>query len=102
MCIRDRPDPLVAFGLRHAPGAVSYTHLDVYKRQELNMALALQDAGRFRINVFKQRGEAVSYTHLDVYKRQAMLELPSADGLAKPGAKAALPRVCLLYTSRCV
>ena len=24
---------------------------------ELNMALALQDAGRFRINVFKQRGE---------------------------------------------
>ena len=69
---------------------------------ELNMALALQDAGRFRINVFKQRGEVgmvirairsviptieelnlpqvlkdiimtpVSYTHLDVYKRQTL------------------------------
>ena len=45
--------------------AVSYTHLDVYKRQEYPGAVA----------VLRQQGEhvigAVSYTHLDVYKRQA-------------------------------
>ncbi|OUF48459.1 cytochrome c-type biogenesis protein NrfE [Pluralibacter gergoviae] len=40
-------------------GPVSYTHLDVYKRQ----AAVLRRAGR--------RAHPVSYTHLDVYKRQA-------------------------------
>ena len=42
--------------------AVSYTHLDVYKRQALGASLK---GGDVSINK-----EAVSYTHLDVYKRQ--------------------------------
>ena len=40
---------------------VSYTHLDVYKRQ-LYLYSAAETLGITR--------EAVSYTHLDVYKRQ--------------------------------
>ena len=42
--------------------AVSYTHLDVYKRQILNRAK--------KHFLMRQRVNAVSYTHLDVYKRQ--------------------------------
>ena len=45
----------------HQLEAVSYTHLDVYKRQDL------QRAG---ITFSHQAFDAVSYTHLDVYKRQ--------------------------------
>ena len=49
---------------------VSYTHLDVYKRQfqrsRWSMAL-LPYVNRLRY----VDGSAVSYTHLDVYKRQA-------------------------------
>ena len=81
-------------------GPVSYTHLDVYKRQDVYVADALQipniliEIGRLREYTFRQVGEgsgkacdlditlngrsaaqfaseAVSYTHLDVYKRQA-------------------------------
>ena len=56
------------------PDPVSYTHLDVYKRQKLRRAQKLvgrrkkgsNRRGRALLNV--QR--AVSYTHLDVYKRQ--------------------------------
>ena len=56
-------------------GPVSYTHLDVYKRQ----ALAQLD------QIQRELGEAisgqdgaypVSYTHLDVYKRQLLIFLP--------------------------
>ena len=65
---------------------VSYTHLDVYKRQPLRVALsgtpvtpggAIEIAyllGRHealsRIETGIRKLEAVSYTHLDVYKRQ--------------------------------
>ena len=65
-------------------GAVSYTHLDVYKRQNAPGAvnarpyqlgtqfLGLQHIlGRFSGIHHMQAGhEPVSYTHLDVYKRQ--------------------------------
>ena len=67
--------------------AVSYTHLDVYKRQGGNSLYFLEedrdgDKNMKSLNediktgVFKQiyllyGEEAVSYTHLDVYKRQA-------------------------------
>ena len=54
--------------------AVSYTHLDVYKRQEDDNLL-----GEYTINYKKTHSQtllpmldAVSYTHLDVYKRQAV------------------------------
>ena len=73
---------------------VSYTHLDVYKRQD-QKCNGIDEAGLFSApskkvhaageNILKdrqhggQRGkghkdkEAVSYTHLDVYKRQNLL-----------------------------
>ena len=77
---------------------VSYTHLDVYKRQAYNdaeMAVLSQEMPGAKVNRYKGLGEmnpeqlwettmnpdnrvivqitidAVSYTHLDVYKRQA-------------------------------
>ena len=45
---------------------VSYTHLDVYKRQRLHLPQRRPDAagGRVLSHI------PVSYTHLDVYKRQ--------------------------------
>ena len=45
-------------------GPVSYTHLDVYKRQPVDMLIEMDDVRAVR------GGTAVSYTHLDVYKRQ--------------------------------
>ena len=45
--------------------AVSYTHLDVYKRQTLE-ALRPPKTNQNGIHYVKP----VSYTHLDVYKRQ--------------------------------
>ena len=57
-------------------GPVSYTHLDVYKRQAQGMAD--QQFQQYLDNLFRSSGQgqsaattqAVSYTHLDVYKRQ--------------------------------
>ena len=60
------------------PGAVSYTHLDVYKRQVLNRSLlaelALKSGEKIGHLLHLERLQQitpVSYTHLDVYKRQA-------------------------------
>ena len=61
--------------------AVSYTHLDVYKRQAYkDQILSFQECnGEFNEDlsyeivkkIYTQEGEKpVSYTHLDVYKRQ--------------------------------
>ena len=50
-----------------SPEAVSYTHLDVYKRQPLTSIVNYVDLLK-RENL---QG-AVSYTHLDVYKRQGI------------------------------
>ena len=62
------------------PPAVSYTHLDVYKRQEhLHMKTRTQQIEELQKEWTQPRwegitrpysAEAVSYTHLDVYKRQ--------------------------------
>ena len=60
---------------------VSYTHLDVYKRQLLNgeVVQSAEDydlpAEKGLVGIFERMKEtdiltAVSYTHLDVYKRQ--------------------------------
>ena len=64
---------------------VSYTHLDVYKRQMLNQVLVTKQTGETgklvsKIMVAEAVAlkkecyfailQAVSYTHLDVYKRQ--------------------------------
>ncbi len=45
---------------------------------ELNMALAVKEAGRFRINVFKQRGE------VGMVIRAIKSEIPSIDQLQLP------------------
>ena len=64
--------------------SVSYTHLDVYKRQcekranfscgigeEKASPMLLEDKGSSIVFVEDKRSSnAVSYTHLDVYKRQ--------------------------------
>ena len=46
--------------------AVSYTHLDVYKRQVLIKGVIIID------RVVVKFITPVSYTHLDVYKRQTL------------------------------
>ena len=61
---------------------VSYTHLDVYKRQHLcrillRLLLGITGAGTCRYPFdadfgVEHRIVSVSYTHLDVYKRQAL------------------------------
>ena len=49
---------------------VSYTHLDVYKRQQLDRAYRYSTYCSDIGITFKSRVRPVSYTHLDVYKRQ--------------------------------
>ena len=53
---------------------VSYTHLDVYKRQQYKFVNKLNDTYKgVDIDVDDEGSyylNAVSYTHLDVYKRQ--------------------------------
>ena len=58
--------------------SVSYTHLDVYKRQDLDRAdRDPSTVTEARVEHLKEKVETVkvqmpvSYTHLDVYKRQA-------------------------------
>ena len=58
---------------RNVPETVSYTHLDVYKRQGLkgaDAALAQDDVVVALAHDVLGCHEPVSYTHLDVYKRQ--------------------------------
>ena len=56
---------LIVVHHRCSPGSVSYTHLDVYKRQAILLFLLL---GWIFSIIYP-----VSYTHLDVYKRQVYL-----------------------------
>ena len=105
--------------------AVSYTHLDVYKRQRLRCILPAVMQQRVFITIRHMkiirlllwicigRISTVSYTHLDVYKRQyLMFDTEAIDNVERYetikenrdmfttlyGEKS----VCLLYTSRCV
>ena len=55
---------------------VSYTHLDVYKRQRVCRALPGADEGADHRLPDREAVSAVSYTHLDVYKRQLYLRDP--------------------------
>ena len=57
-------DGIAHAGILHGLDAVSYTHLDVYKRQGKDVICIYVAIGQKRSTV------AVSYTHLDVYKRQ--------------------------------
>ena len=60
--------------VRYGYWAVSYTHLDVYKRQAKEVGLA-RNVDKTKMLIQTRRDQvhnniAVSYTHLDVYKRQ--------------------------------
>ena len=64
---------------RHPEAPVSYTHLDVYKRQ-LHKRSGVESSSngwpvRFR-KLSQMSSSPVSYTHLDVYKRQASRSAP--------------------------
>ena len=50
--------------------SVSYTHLDVYKRQRDIIVTGLRENGRIGAGYFSADTDPVSYTHLDGYKRQ--------------------------------
>ena len=78
-------------GLQQGTVAVSYTHLDVYKRQEESSSskkyvfmsgtmsnsffIAISDKFQSLCDDAGYSYSAVSYTHLDVYKRQAETRL---------------------------
>ena len=101
-------------------GAVSYTHLDVYKRQTKNKFWKIEQLHKILFVKKKNTAHAaqrwissVSYTHLDVYKRQADVfpvgDLPGIDvpelllGEALDGIFFVDDEhqcICLLYTSR--
>ena len=64
-------------GMPYRMEPVSYTHLDVYKRQqEAGAVFVLQRTGKAE-NIFYRKDmqtvQPVSYTHLDVYKRQQVI-----------------------------
>ena len=59
-------------GHRAGPGPVSYTHLDVYKRQPYSCCVPGMKPG------------TVSYTHLDVYKRQRLVLVHTNQSLDRP------------------
>ena len=66
--------------------AVSYTHLDVYKRQAHLIRKGMYFVIRMKeisSNGILSAYDSVSYTHLDVYKRQDMtVENTSASQIA--------------------
>ena len=66
----------------HKP--VSYTHLDVYKRQDDSDSGGGWHGGGAQPGVCDPSQKAVSYTHLDVYKRQMSLSQALPEGLGQP------------------
>ena len=85
---------------------VSYTHLDVYKRQTLidggrtahsafKLPLNLNNSESALCNISKQSGMAQVIREANVIVRDECT-------MAHKGGIEALNRTCLLYTSRCV
>ena len=85
---------------KQTPLPVSYTHLDVYKRQGVALVMENQQLkgiitdGDVRRALTANGADTVSYTHLDVYKRQhcgtvglvqfcAQLKVARKSGLAR-------------------
>ena len=65
--------------MTHGQSTVSYTHLDVYKRQGIGMVFVVDadkaDEITAYINANTDDHAPVSYTHLDVYKRQVVISI---------------------------
>ena len=93
---------------RNSGVSVSYTHLDVYKRQMLPFEQALPQA--FSFSQYHSLSPLlhlvpVSYTHLDVYKRQATdwqaaVEITNLMKTLDAKDPCKYDYACLLYTSR--
>ena len=62
----------LATGMSTSLETVSYTHLDVYKRQGVDIKALSEILGHASVNITLNRYVPVSYTHLDVYKRQVL------------------------------
>ena len=74
--MKDEPEVRVVCHTKSSLAPVSYTHLDVYKRQgrgqygHCKVKFEPMDANGEEL--YKFESTAVSYTHLDVYKRQVL------------------------------
>ena len=77
-------DVFSSFDLKMTHGPVSYTHLDVYKRQyqsllqkEFDIMKHVQHPGVAEVMGIEEVDGygTVSYTHLDVYKRQILCRI---------------------------
>ena len=81
---------------------VSYTHLDVYKRQHLDRTLAeLLPEARPAIYVASPHYRHPTLAFLSA-NYDAVKWLPGSHALVFPATGEALTYYCLLYTSRCV
>ena len=76
---------MISITLPLPTSSVSYTHLDVYKRQQLEYILAVDE-----LRHFAKAAEYCNVTQPDVYKRQGLFHqhkdgdpLPSAKSLYK-------------------
>ena len=82
-----RPDAIAAV----TPLPVSYTHLDVYKRQRGHCSASTSPHDRSGTDWVLAGSISVSYTHLDVYKRQTQTRrLPTA----MPKLRVVVPPAC--------
>ena len=70
-------DVLMVGSITYVHRPVSYTHLDVYKRQDSHTSSPVYyQEGTTDSSFLFGNGTAVSYTHLDVYKRQVLYWSP--------------------------
>ena len=89
--------------------SVSYTHLDVYKRQGLGGRCPPYQLKNFLIEMMYDCIDSVSYTHLDVYKRQGLasarflasqyLKNPKPAAATMPHSQVPLPERMILAGS---
>ena len=99
MCIRDS---FLVGGMACAinPDAVSYTHLDVYKRQDINI-LNYMGTKTSTNETYLQSIERQGYSRRDFMKFVAFIGAYMGIESSALG-QVAKSLACLLYTSRCV
>ena len=100
MCIRDRDTPAPAdTPATNSAAPVSYTHLDVYKRQGVHRHFAAGQAERIGLIRLQDRHRPIEGI-FDMAGLQTMLGRQTV-GHLRDFLDQALSN-CLLYTSRCV